>query len=85
MRILTYIARALTGCQHPSTYRERRLLHGAPVMHFVCEACGHAVPAIDRTAGEHHQALQEGAVRLPRAHAKTSTVVEIVRPHRRSA
>lgn len=30
------------------TYRERRLVNGIQVMHWVCDACGHAEPTIDR-------------------------------------
>ena len=85
MRILTYLARTLTGCSHEATYRERRLLHGAQVMHLVCEDCGHAVPAIDRPAGEHHRMLRTGAVRMPRAHRKTTSVVGLVPSQRKSA
>jgi len=47
-------------CQHTSRYRERRKLHGLQVIHFVCEDCGHAEPAIDRTAKEHRQAVRTG-------------------------
>lgn len=63
----------LFSCQHVSTYRERRPLHGVAVMHLVCESCGRAVPAMDRTAGEHARALRTGAVRLPRAHGAATT------------
>ena len=85
MRILMNIARSLTGCSHEATYRERRLLHGAHVMHLVCEDCGHAAPAIDRTAGEHHRMLRTGAVRMPRAHRLATNVVGLVHSHRKSA
>jgi hypothetical protein len=47
-------------CRHAHTYRERRKLHGVMVMHFVCENCGHAVPAIDRTAKEHREVVKIG-------------------------
>jgi len=85
--MLTYLARTLAGCSHYATYRERRTLHGAQVMHLVCEDCGHAVPAIERTAGEHHRTLRTGAVRLPRAHRLRPTphVVELVPSQRKSA
>jgi hypothetical protein len=85
MKMLTLLARTLTGCSHDATYRERRLLHGVQVMHFVCEDCGHAVPAIGRTAGEHADMVRTGAVRMPRAHRSTSTVVTLVPSHRKSA
>ena len=47
-------------CSHRHTYRERRKLHGVQVMHFVCERCGHATPAVERTAREHRRAVQLG-------------------------
>ena len=83
MRILNFIARMVTGCAHEYTYRERRELNGVQVMHLVCEDCGHAVPAVQRTASEHERVVQIGAVRMP--HAQRQTVVEIVRPRRKSA
>ena len=86
MRMLTFIARTLTGCSHDATYRERRTLHGAQVMHLVCEDCGHAVPAVERTAGEHARMIRTGAVRMPRAHRpSTAAVVGLVPSHRKSA
>jgi hypothetical protein len=50
-------------CRHPQTYRERRELHGVQVLHLVCEDCGYAVPALQRTAEEHQRAVQAGAPR----------------------
>jgi hypothetical protein len=50
-------------CRHPQTYRERRELHGVPVLHFVCEDCGYAVPAVQRSAEEHQRTVQAGAIR----------------------
>jgi hypothetical protein len=47
-------------CRHRHTYRERRKLHGVLVMHFVCENCGHAVPAMERTAKEHREVVKVG-------------------------
>ena len=47
-------------CSHTYTYRERRKLHGVQVMHFVCERCGHAAPAVERTAREHRRAVKVG-------------------------
>jgi len=85
MKMLTFLARTLTGCSHYATYRERRTLHGVQVMHLVCDDCGHAVPAVDRTAGEHARMLRTGAVRLPRAHRLTTSVVGLVPSHRKSA
>jgi hypothetical protein len=85
MKMLTFLARTLTGCSHHATYRERRPLHGVQVMHLVCEDCGHAVPAVERTAGEHARMLRTGAVRLPRAHRLTTSVVALVPSQRKSA
>jgi hypothetical protein len=77
MKFLTTIVRLVAGCTHASTYRERRTLHGLDVLHFVCEDCGHAVPALDRTKEEHEQAIRAGAV-VP-AHARPQPVRGIVR------
>jgi len=74
--MLTFLVRLFTGCSHDSTYRERRTLHGAEVLHFVCHDCGHAVPAIDRTAEEHRIALETGAVKVPHATPQTAFVVK---------
>jgi hypothetical protein len=81
--MLTYLVRLFAGCQHDSTYRERRLLHGAQVMHFVCNDCGHTVPAVDRTEQEHLMVLQAGAIRVPLARPRTNVV--LARGLRRSA
>jgi len=81
--MLTFLIRMFAGCSHDSTYRERRLLHDAEVMHFVCHDCGHAVPAVDRTAEEHRMMLQQGAVRFPQAHPQGAFAVK--RGFRRSA
>ena len=70
--MLRLLVRLFSGCEHPSTYRERRQLHGADVMHFVCHECGHAVPAVQRTAEEHHLVVVTGAVRVPRAQPMVS-------------
>jgi hypothetical protein len=47
-------------CSHTHTYRERRKLHGVQVMHFVCERCGHATPAVERSAREHRRVVKVG-------------------------
>lgn len=49
--------RCLVGC-HASCYRERRPLAGVPVMHWVCEACGHAWPVMRRTPDEYREAAR---------------------------
>ena len=82
MTMLTYLVRLFAGCPHDSTYRERRLLHDAQVMHFVCNDCGHAVPAVDRTEEEHRMVLQAGAIRVSHAHRAN---VVLARGLRRSA
>ena len=53
----------LGGCPHSHSYRERRELHGVQILHLVCEDCGHAVPALDRTAEEHQHVVQAGALK----------------------
>jgi hypothetical protein len=74
--MLTFLVRLFAGCGHYSTYRERRSLHGAEVMHLVCHDCGHAVPAVQRTAEEHLHVLETGAVRVPRAQPHNTFVVK---------
>lgn len=49
-------------CTHQHTYRERRELHKVMVLHWVCDDCGHAVPAVARTAKEHERIVKQGAV-----------------------
>jgi hypothetical protein len=53
-------------CAHEHTYRERRPLHGVEVMHFVCDRCGHATPAVERTADEHREVVKIGDHRSAR-------------------
>lgn len=65
------------GCRHRHTYRERRTLHGSEVMHFVCEDCGYAVPAVSRTAEEHRHVIAEGAVRKAAVKRQPADVVAI--------
>ena len=65
--MLTFMVRLFSGCAHEATYRERRDLDGASVMHLVCHDCGHAVPAVQRTTEEHRLMLVAGAVRVPHA------------------
>ena len=74
--MLNYLVRLFAGCPHDSTYRERRDLHGINVMHFVCNDCGHAVPAVDRTADEHKLVLSMGAVRIPHAQPRPAFAVK---------
>jgi len=72
LRVLHF---CIGGCPHRHTYRERRKLHGADVLHLVCEDCGHAVPAIQRTAREHRQAVKAGAVHIPKVQQDQGEVV----------
>lgn len=61
MTFLESLLRFVPGtCTHPYTYRERRKLHGVQVMHFVCETCGYAAPAVERTAREHRRVVKVG-------------------------
>lgn len=82
MNLVSRLVRLVAGCSHSDTYRERRPLHGALVMHLVCLDCGHAVPAIHRTAEEHHEAILTGAIRTPKARKQ---VFELARRARRTA
>ena len=81
--MLNSLVRLFAGCNHASTYRERRPLHDANVMHLVCNDCGHAVPAVQRTAEEHRLVIAAGTVRLPQARSQTNLVIK--RGFRRSA
>lgn len=68
----------LGGCRHLHLYRERRELYSTLVLHWVCEDCGYAVPAIRRSPSEHQLAVQQGAVkpaRVQRLSADVGTVV----------
>lgn len=48
-------------CLHPHRVRERRDTPAASaVLFFVCDRCGDAVPAIDRTTRERLHALKHG-------------------------
>jgi hypothetical protein len=69
-------------CRHPQTYRERRELHGVPVLHFVCEDCGHAVPAMQRTPEEHQRAVEAGAIRPAEVRHLPAGVVSLGRRRR---
>jgi len=53
-------------CRHRHTYRERRPLHGIEVLHFVCEACGRATPAMYRTP-EEYVAVADSQLPRPKA------------------
>lgn len=64
----------LFGCQHRDTFVERRPLHGVQILHFVCHTCGHAAPAMDRSAREHRRMVKAGAVKRSHAQAVTSKV-----------
>lgn len=66
-------------CSHSHLYRERRKLHGLQVMHWICEDCGHAEPAIGRTAKEHRKAIRVGAVATPKARRITRENLEPMR------
>ena len=71
-------------CLHPQTYRERRELHGLQVLHFVCEDCGHAVPAMQRTAEEHLRTVQAGAIRPAEVRRLPAGVVSLGKRRRSS-
>ncbi len=68
------------GCRHPHLYRERRELHGTLVLHWVCEDCGYAVPAVRRTPSEYQRVVEQGAIRpavVQRIPAESAEVVGI--------
>jgi hypothetical protein len=65
----------LGGCRHRSFYRERRPLHGTQVLHLVCEDCGYAVPAVQRSAREHRRVVKSGAVRVSTARRRQAAGV----------
>ncbi len=74
----------LGGCPHRHTFRERRALHGIQVLHWVCEECGHAVPAMDRTEQEHLRVVNDGAIKPAKVQRIAGDVVDIgTRPSRR--
>ena len=80
MNVISWTKRILLGwCQHTNTIRERRALHGVNVLHLVCEDCGHAVPALQRTASEHQQIVAAGAIAPMRAHRAAAAVVALDR------
>lgn len=47
--MLRFLYRLLVGCPHEHTYREKRTIDGAEVLHLICHDCGQAKPAIGRT------------------------------------
>ncbi|MEZ5318812.1 MAG: hypothetical protein R2752_15540 [Vicinamibacterales bacterium] len=60
--ILRFLQFCVGGCRHEEMYRERRPLFGVDVMHFVCASCGHAVPAVQRTAEDYERVARVGAI-----------------------
>ena len=84
MNVISWTMRICGWCQHSNTIRERRALHGVNVLHLVCEDCGHAVPALQRTASEHQQIVAAGAITPMRAHrAAAAAIVGIERRRER--
>jgi hypothetical protein len=79
------VTRLFFGCSHLATYRERRPLEGAAVMHLVCHDCGHASPVMDRTPAEHLRAIDVGAIHAPRAQRSPAPVIRIARSRRKLA
>jgi hypothetical protein len=72
------------GCSHRHTYRERRTLHGVQVLHWICDDCGHAVPAVERSAPEHQRVVQLGAIRRLTVRRMPAGVIAIdARPMRK--
>lgn len=59
MKLLTRLRQSL--CFHRHLVRERHDLDRAKnVLHFVCTACGHKQPAVERTAAEHRGVVKAG-------------------------
>ncbi len=59
-------------CPHRFSRIERRPLHGVQVVHFVCNACGRAKPAMTRTPDEHREMVAAGRVIPSKATRVTS-------------
>jgi len=83
--ISRFLQFCLLGCQHEHTIRERRPRHGVDVLHFVCESCGYAVPAIERTAQEHRQVAAAGAIKPLRLQRVQPGVVDLASRARRAS
>jgi len=78
MNVINELLRiCLLGCRHQHTYRERRALHGVQVMHLVCERCGYAIPALQRTEEEHRRMVEMAAAHETRVQRQPSHVVPI--------
>jgi hypothetical protein len=73
---------ALFGfCPHESRYREQR----DGVLHFVCDRCGHGVPAIERTKAERKKMSRTFAPPTPtKAQRQDGPVVQITTRKRRA-
>lgn len=67
----------LRGCPHTHSYRERRELHGVDVLHLVCEHCGRAVPALQRSAEEHREVVHAGAIKPLHARRVPTAVIDL--------
>ena len=78
-----WLSTLLRRCAHASTFRERRELHGVMVLHLVCQDCGRAVPAIDRTPEEHQAIVAAGQVRPPTIQRVAFGVILPMRGRRR--
>ena len=78
MNVIFWTLRTCLGlCSHTNTIRERRPLHGVNVLHLVCEDCGHAVPALQRTASEHQEIVAAGAIKASHARRAVASVVAL--------
>ena len=79
MTLFTRLLTLVGGCAHRHTYRERRPLHRTQVLHFVCEDCGYAVPALQRSAKEHRRVVKAGALAPAKIIRESASVVAIGR------
>jgi hypothetical protein len=78
MNVIFRVLQTCLGmCRHTHTIRERRKLHGVDVLHLVCENCGYAVPAIERTAREHQRIVKAGAIRPVHPRRASADVVDL--------
>ena len=58
---------------------------GGTIVYFVCEDCGWAAPAVDRTPLEHQRIVEAGALKLPRSHQVAARIIELNHPRQRRA
>lgn len=76
---------SLFRCSHRSGfYRERRIVQGVNLMHFVCEHCGYAT-RMPRSAKEHKQIVKAGAVKIAQARRRQPPADVVTMPQKEKA